>query len=99
VHYPALYPSFRAICAKHGCLPADSGGMHNAIRRHWAYVFKLGQGDLPPQTLPTTPFFEQPTTNFQIHTADTDSARSLPPSPPASTYRSECDKDTGLRVV
>lgn len=60
VHYPRLYPLFREVCAKHGCLPTDAGGMHRAICRHWIYIFRLGQGvEIPPMSS-TTPVITRP---------------------------------------
>lgn len=52
VHYPAIYPKFRAVCEKHGCLPTDAGPMPNAIASHWRYVYELGKGDPPPTHAP-----------------------------------------------
>ena len=46
VHYPEIYPKFRAVCKKHSCLPTNAGSLFQAIATHWWYIYRLGQGEL-----------------------------------------------------
>ena len=54
VHYPAIYPEFRKVCAKHDCLPMDAGSMVYAIMSHWKYVHRLGRGEFAPDNAAQT---------------------------------------------
>lgn len=52
VHYPAMYPAFRAVCEKHGCAPTVVGSIGRAIAYHWRYVYDLGGGHLASDIKP-----------------------------------------------
>eukprot|EP00928_Gymnodinium_smaydae_P089693 TRINITY_DN73605_c0_g1_i1.p1 TRINITY_DN73605_c0_g1~~TRINITY_DN73605_c0_g1_i1.p1 ORF type:complete len:472 (-),score=43.83 TRINITY_DN73605_c0_g1_i1:453-1868(-) len=48
-HYVDLYPQYYKLCVKHGCAPPQAPNVMVAVKKHFAYIFALGEG----YTLPT----------------------------------------------
>lgn len=42
-HYCDLYPKYREVCARHGCVPPQESCIGNAFFEHLVYVYALGE--------------------------------------------------------
>jgi len=76
-HYRKMYPKFREVCIKHGCMPPQAASPLHCVASHILYVYRLGSNHqfdhMPPADVSRI-------TSTQLLTSEL----AAPPWPPVS---------------